>query len=131
MRIAAAVNMASSSTSAEKNNAKPKRFQRYIAAYKEKFPWAAPCPSRGEKFAFCTACRCAVNISHGGRNDLADHEKTTKHKKNCEAEQSKAVKNTPSIASCFLEPTDYSVINAEVRTLRMISLFHYNRQIDE
>lgn len=92
---------------------KKRAYQRFNTQYKADFSFVDS-SRQGESYAFCKVCRCDFKISHGGRNDIVVHEKSVKHKRNNTAEESVAVKNTPSIYSCFISKADHSVINAEV-----------------
>ncbi|KAA0722775.1 hypothetical protein E1301_Tti022107 [Triplophysa tibetana] len=41
----------------------------------------------GDSHAFCKFCNCDFSISHGGRNDVGQHEKSAKHKRGLEAQK--------------------------------------------
>ncbi|KAL0978021.1 hypothetical protein UPYG_G00164880 [Umbra pygmaea] len=41
----------------------------------------------GDSHAFCKFCICDFSISHGGRNDVCQHEKSAKHKRGLEAQK--------------------------------------------
>lgn len=57
-----------------------KRYlQVFKDSYKTEFPFILQ-SSRGNYFAFCSVCRCDINISHGGKTDIVTHSSTQKHK---------------------------------------------------
>ena len=56
------------------------RRQIYLKSYENDFPWVRA--SKDISKAFCKLCFVEVSISHGGKHDLAKHERTAKHKAN-------------------------------------------------
>lgn len=92
---------------------KPKK--QYFQVFRESYSQDFPCilkSSKGQKFAFCSTCRCDFNIAHGGRNDISNHVKCSKHVTNLQSvEQNKKISNFfSSSSSCSSES---SVIRAE------------------
>ena len=64
---------------AEATHTPAKRKQTYVEAYGKDFKFIQP-SRKGEYFAFCVYCRCDLDISHAGRNDIVRHSKSQKHK---------------------------------------------------
>jgi hypothetical protein len=56
---------------------KRKYEEKFKTEYKADFRWIAKSVV-GDTLAFCTLCRCDVNIAHGGRDDLRKHSSTKK-----------------------------------------------------
>lgn len=86
--------------------------KQYLQSFRDEYTKEYPCiikSDKGSKFAFCTFCRCDLNISHGGKNDLATHMKSNKHCSNV-----KVVEDNRKIRTFFGSSTsDNSVIKAE------------------
>lgn len=57
---------------------KKQYWQSFREDYAKEFPFIIK-SERGNKFAFCSICRCDLNISHGGKNDISNHVKSGKH----------------------------------------------------
>lgn len=55
------------------------RRQTFKKEYVKDFP-SFQKSKKGEYFAYCTACRKDINISHGGRYDCKKHVETEAHK---------------------------------------------------
>ena len=67
---------ATSASSAKKT----KRLQKYRKQYEKDFSWVSQCHSSVFK-AHCNICEKNISISHGGANDLKQHEKRDSHAK--------------------------------------------------
>ena len=67
---------ATSASSAKKT----KRLQKYRKQYEKDFSWVSQCHSSVFK-AHCNICEKNISISHGGANDLKQHEKGDSHAK--------------------------------------------------
>ncbi|XP_013858856.1 uncharacterized protein LOC106514241 [Austrofundulus limnaeus] len=66
----------------------------------------------GHNYTFCKICNCDFSVSHGGRNDVRQHEKSVKHKRGLEA-QKHAQAMSPFVTRNATEADQ--VINAEVK----------------
>ncbi|KAL6459468.1 hypothetical protein MHYP_G00329400 [Metynnis hypsauchen] len=67
---------------------------------------------KGHSYSFCKICSCDFSVSHGGRNDVRQHEQSAKHKRGLKA-QKYAQEMSPFVARNTTEAD--KVINAEVK----------------
>ena len=77
----------------QKRKKRVKYEQKYKSEYRDEFKCINK-SSVGDTFAFCNLCRCDVNITHGGRDDLRKHCLTQKH-----VHAATAAKFQPSVSS--------------------------------
>lgn len=64
--------------------------KQYVQVFRSAYSTQFSCilkSDKGEKHAFCTVCRCDINISHGGKNDITNHLKCAKHVSNLKDQQ--------------------------------------------
>lgn len=90
---------------------KQKKACKYLEIWDSKFTFLKR--SRvGNSQAFCKICNCDFSVSHGGRNDVSQHEKSTKHKRKLEAQ-----KHTQAMSTFVTRNTTEAdqVINAEFK----------------
>ncbi|XP_063222953.1 uncharacterized protein LOC134531219 [Bacillus rossius redtenbacheri] len=91
----------------------PKRDTHYSQAFRDTYTRDFPCilkSSKGTQFAFCSVCRCDINIGHGGRYDINLHVNCSKHLANV-----KSVAVSSKVSDYFAKnnSTDNAVIRAE------------------
>lgn len=60
--------------------------------YKIDFPWISK-SGVGDSHAYCTMCRCAFSIPHGGKNDISNHNGTKKHRERAVAAKSQSIQS--------------------------------------
>lgn len=84
----------------EKNNnaeapaaKKAKKMCKYLAKWEPEFPFIKK-SFMGQTHAFCTLCNVNFSVTHGGKNDVLQHQDTTKHDKAKKAQQ-----HAPSMSS--------------------------------
>lgn len=86
--------------------------KQYFQVFREEYTRNFPCilkSDKGQHFVFCSICRCDINIGHGGRNDITNHLKCTKHVLNV-----KSGEENKKISNFFVrENSDSDVIRAE------------------
>ncbi|XP_034965228.1 uncharacterized protein LOC118082233 isoform X2 [Zootoca vivipara] len=90
---------------------KAKKLCKYLEKWESEFSFVKK--SRvGDSNAFCTICSCDFSVSHGGRNDVAQHKQSAKHKRRLEAQ-----KNAPTMSAFVNRNTTEAdqVINAKVK----------------
>ncbi|KAK8789239.1 hypothetical protein V5799_020986 [Amblyomma americanum] len=84
-----------------------KYFQVFIPSYSTDFPCIQK-SRKGEKYAFCTVCRCDLNIAHAGRRDILLHLGTKKHK-----DSAQIVDTDEKLGGYFSASVDQGTIRAE------------------
>lgn len=77
--------------------------------YSVEFPYIKK-SEKGDLFAYCTTCRCDINIAHGGKTDITVHSRSAKHLTNVKCRE-----ESQKISNFFVKPgnADLDVIRAE------------------
>ncbi|XP_054601663.1 uncharacterized protein [Nothobranchius furzeri] len=90
---------------------KSKKSCKYLEKWHSEFTFLKK-SRMGQSHAFCKICSCDFSVSHGGRNDVSQHEKSTKHKRWLEAQ-----KHAQTMSAFVTRNTTEAdqVINAEVK----------------
>uniref|UniRef100_A0A1A8NSA0 Connexin 27.5 n=1 Tax=Nothobranchius rachovii TaxID=451742 RepID=A0A1A8NSA0_9TELE len=90
---------------------KSKKSCKYLEKWDSEFTFLKK-SRMGQSHAFCKICSCDFSVSHGGRNDVSQHEKSTKHKRWLEAQ-----KHAQTMSAFVTRNTTEAdqVINAEVK----------------
>uniref|UniRef100_A0A8C6LN13 Uncharacterized LOC107389530 n=1 Tax=Nothobranchius furzeri TaxID=105023 RepID=A0A8C6LN13_NOTFU len=90
---------------------KSKKLCKYLEKWDSEFTFLKK-SRMGQSHAFCKICSCDFSVSHGGRNDVSQHEKSTKHKRWLEAQ-----KHAQMMSAFVTRNTTEAdqVINAEVK----------------
>ncbi|XP_070408565.1 uncharacterized protein [Nothobranchius furzeri] len=90
---------------------KSKKSCKYLEKWDSEFTFLKK-SRMGHSHAFCKICSCDFSVSHGGRNDVSQHEKSTKHKRWLEAQ-----KHAQTMSAFVTRNTTEAdqVINAEVK----------------
>ena len=73
-----------------------------------------------QSYAFCRVCNCDFSVSHGGRSNVSQHEKSAKHKRQLEA-QKHAQAMFAFVTSNTTEANQ--IKNAEVKMAMLGALF--------
>ncbi|XP_063216897.1 uncharacterized protein LOC134527858 isoform X1 [Bacillus rossius redtenbacheri] len=83
-------------------------WQCFRKDYSEEFSFILK-SDKGQKYAFCSVCRCDISISHGGRSDILLHVKSNKHAGNVQNSE-----NSQKISTFFTNSSsEDSVTRAE------------------
>ncbi|KAL6476210.1 hypothetical protein MHYP_G00147090 [Metynnis hypsauchen] len=90
---------------------KAKRTCKYLDEWDWEFTFLKR-SMKGHSYSFCKICSCDFSVSHGGRNDVRQHEQSAKHKRGLKA-QKYAQEMSPFVARNTTEAD--KVINAEVK----------------
>ncbi|XP_034536243.1 uncharacterized protein LOC117810492 [Notolabrus celidotus] len=90
---------------------KTKKSCKYLEKWDSEFTFLKR-SRMGHSHAFCKICNCDFSVSHGGRNDVSQHEKSTKHNRWLEAQ-----KHSQAMSTFVTRNTTEAdqVINAEVK----------------
>ncbi|XP_062393735.1 uncharacterized protein LOC134082097 isoform X2 [Sardina pilchardus] len=75
----------------------------------------------GNSHAFCMVCNSDLSISHGGRNDIRQHEKSAKHKRGLELEAQQHAQPTSAFVTANATETD-QVTSEEVQMTEISEL---------